>query len=101
MEDVPFHPRRLLELLRAWLASRPITVLTGARQTGKTTFVRNLLPAGGDPPTVYLSLATIPTSVSGSRPTPSAGLTTARLAPHHSKARRASSLHRELATLHA
>ena len=56
MADMPLHPRRLLGLLRARLASRPITVLTGARQTGKTTLVRDLLPAAGDPPTVYLSL---------------------------------------------
>ena len=42
------YPRRLLGLLRARLASRPITVLTGARQTGKTTLVRDLLPAPGD-----------------------------------------------------
>ncbi len=49
------HPRRLIDLLRSRLASRPITVLTGARQTGKTTLVRDLLPAGGDPP-VYFSL---------------------------------------------
>ena len=51
-----FHPRRLLALLRARLAARPITVLTGARQTGKTTIVRGLLPAGGDLPSVYFSL---------------------------------------------
>ncbi|MBI2156856.1 MAG: AAA family ATPase, partial [Candidatus Rokubacteria bacterium] len=51
-----FHPRRLLGLLRARLAARPITVLTGARQTGKTTIVRDLLPAGGDLPSVYFSL---------------------------------------------
>jgi len=53
---VGFHPRRLLALLRARLAARPITVLTGARQTGKTTIVRDLLPAGGDLPSVYFSL---------------------------------------------
>lgn len=50
------HPRRLINLLRARLASRPITVLTGARQTGKTTLVRDLLPAAGAPPSIYFSL---------------------------------------------
>ncbi len=49
------HPRRLLRLLQARLDSRPITVLTGARQTGKTTLVRRLLPATGRE-TVYHSL---------------------------------------------
>ncbi|MBI2160989.1 MAG: ATP-binding protein [Candidatus Rokubacteria bacterium] len=49
------HPRRLIDLLRRRLSSRPITVLTGARQTGKTTLVRNLLPAEGDT-LVYFSL---------------------------------------------
>jgi predicted AAA+ superfamily ATPase len=44
------HPRRLLGPLRVRLASRPITVLTGSRQTGKTTLVRDLLPAPGDAP---------------------------------------------------
>jgi len=34
----------------------PITVLTGARQTGKTTLVRDLLPRAGGPETVYFSL---------------------------------------------
>jgi hypothetical protein len=52
---VALHPRRLIELLRGRLASRPITVLTGARQTGKTTLVRDLLP-GGDDSSVYFSL---------------------------------------------
>jgi predicted AAA+ superfamily ATPase len=50
------RPRRLLTLLEARLASRPITVLTGARQTGKTTLVRDLLPAGGAGSPVYFSL---------------------------------------------
>jgi len=53
---MPLHPRRLLDQLRARLASRPITVLTGARQTGKTTLVRDLLPAHGAQPSVYFSL---------------------------------------------
>ena len=50
------HPRSVLSLLRARLASRPVTVLTGARQTGKTTLVRDLLPASAGRRTVYLSL---------------------------------------------
>ncbi len=53
---MPLHPRRVIEVLRARLASRAITVLTGARQTGKTTLVRDLLPAATDRATVYLSL---------------------------------------------
>lgn len=50
------HPRGILPLLRARLGRWPITVLTGARQTGKTTLVRDLLPASGTGPSVYLSL---------------------------------------------
>lgn len=50
------HPRGVLPLLTARLARWPITVLTGARQTGKTTLVRDLLPASGGSPSVYLSL---------------------------------------------
>jgi predicted AAA+ superfamily ATPase len=49
------HPRRLLGPLQARLTTRSITVLTGARQTGKTTLVRNLLPAR-DSATIYFSL---------------------------------------------
>lgn len=50
------HPRALVALLSARLAARPITVLTGARQTGKTTLVRDLLPHAGGPASVYLTL---------------------------------------------
>lgn len=50
------HPRGLLPLLRARLARWPITVITGARQTGKTTLVRDLLPGSGTFPSVYFSL---------------------------------------------
>jgi predicted AAA+ superfamily ATPase len=50
------HPRRLLPVLRARLARWPVVVITGARQTGKTTLVRDLLPASGKPPSVYFSL---------------------------------------------
>lgn len=50
------HPRNLLPLLRTRLAHWPIVVITGARQTGKTTLVRDLLPGLGKPPSVYFSL---------------------------------------------
>jgi uncharacterized protein len=50
------HPRRLVALLMDRLAKRPVTVLTGARQTGKTTLVRDLLPTAGRPAPVYFSL---------------------------------------------
>lgn len=53
---VALHPRRLLGILRHRLSTRPITVLTGSRQTGKTTIVRDLLPAAGDLPSLYFSL---------------------------------------------
>ncbi|MDR7537701.1 MAG: AAA family ATPase, partial [Armatimonadota bacterium] len=46
----------MLPLLRARIASRPVTVLTGARQTGKTTLVRDLLPGPDQPPGVYFTL---------------------------------------------
>jgi uncharacterized protein len=51
-----FHPRALAALLRDRLSKRSVTVLTGARQTGKTTLVRDLLPTGGGPPSVYFTL---------------------------------------------
>jgi predicted AAA+ superfamily ATPase len=48
------HPRALLPILRARLSRWPITVLTGARQTGKTTLVRDLLPtSAGDTPAYH------------------------------------------------
>jgi hypothetical protein len=50
------HPRGLLSILRARLDRWPITVLTGARQTGKTTLVRDLLPCAGSPDAIYFSL---------------------------------------------
>lgn len=50
------HPRKVLSLLRSRVARWPVTVLTGARQTGKTTLVRDLLPSGADPPPAYISL---------------------------------------------
>ncbi len=53
---VRLYPRGLLPILRVRLDRWPITVLTGARQTGKTTLVRELLPAAGGPQIVYLSL---------------------------------------------
>ena len=50
------RPRRLVTLLVDRLAKRPVTVLTGARQTGKTTLVRDLLPAASGPAGIYFSL---------------------------------------------
>ena len=50
------HPRGLLPLLETRLTRWPVTVLTGARQTGKTTLVRDLLPVDETAPPVYLSL---------------------------------------------
>lgn len=50
------HPRRLVNLLVERLAKRPVTLLTGARQTGKTTLVRDLLPAASGPAAIYFSL---------------------------------------------
>lgn len=56
LSRMQLHPRKMLALLRARLARWPITVLTGARQTGKTTLVRDLLPGAGEPNPVYFSL---------------------------------------------
>jgi len=56
MSLVDLHPRGLLPLLRGRIERWPITVLTGSRQTGKTTLVRDLLPRAGGPGTVYISL---------------------------------------------
>ncbi len=50
------HPRGVLPLLRGRLKRSPITVVTGARQTGKTTLVRDLLPRVEETPSVYISL---------------------------------------------
>ncbi len=50
------HQRGLLPILLARLEHWSIVVLTGARQTGKTTLVRELLPQAGGPETLYLSL---------------------------------------------
>lgn len=50
------HPRELLPLLQARLVRWPVTVLTGARQTGKTTLVRDLLPENKIGSPVYFSL---------------------------------------------
>lgn len=54
--DMGLHPRALLPLLTARIEGRSITVLTGARQTGKTTLVRDLLPISGQFSTAYFSL---------------------------------------------
>src|SRR3972149_4613918 len=50
------RPRRLVPLLVDRLAKRRVTVPTGARQTGKTTLVRDLLPAASGPAGIYFSL---------------------------------------------
>ncbi len=50
------HPRAVTSLLQRRLATRSVTVLTGARQTGKTTLVREILPTLDPRPTVYISL---------------------------------------------
>lgn len=50
------HPRRLVDRLLSRLKHRPVVVLTGARQTGKTTLVRDLLPRLGGPEAVYFTL---------------------------------------------
>jgi len=51
-----FHPRALLPLLRSRIDRWPIAVLTGARQSGKTTLVRDLLPRHGVREIAYTSL---------------------------------------------
>jgi len=50
------YPRKLTPLLQSRLSKWPITVLTGARQSGKTTLVRELLPSGDERPSAYFSL---------------------------------------------
>lgn len=45
-----------MSLLLNRLAKRPVTFLTGARQIGKTTPVRDLLPVVGGPAGIYSSL---------------------------------------------
>ena len=50
------HPRGLMHILRDRLASWSITVLTGSRQAGKTTLVRDLLPTDDQRPFLYFSL---------------------------------------------
>jgi predicted AAA+ superfamily ATPase len=51
------HPRGLVRLLRPRTEKWAVTVLTGSRQTGKTTLVRDLLrPRDGQGPPIYFSL---------------------------------------------
>ena len=50
-----FLSRRLTRLLQNRLERRPVTVLTGARQTGKTTLVRHLLPKLKEQESLYLN----------------------------------------------
>lgn len=63
------YPRKILPLLLDRLQSRKVTLLTGSRQTGKTTLVRDLLPQASkfniiyhnlDDPDVRLRLAENP-----------------------------------------
>ncbi|MDR7516997.1 MAG: ATP-binding protein [Armatimonadota bacterium] len=50
------YPRAILPLLRSRVTTRRIVVLTGARQTGKTTLARDLLPSPEIPPILYITL---------------------------------------------
>jgi predicted AAA+ superfamily ATPase len=50
------YPRRLASLVMERTRSRPVTVLTGSRQTGKTTLARDLLPSEAGPRPVYVTL---------------------------------------------
>jgi predicted AAA+ superfamily ATPase len=50
------HPRALVSGLQDSLNKWPVTVLTGARQTGKTTLVRDLLPKPLREGNIYISL---------------------------------------------
>ncbi len=50
------HPRGLTPRLQQRIARWPITVLTGPRQAGKTTLVRDILPAPGMVEPAYFSL---------------------------------------------
>ena len=52
MNDNPVVPRALTRAVVRASDAMPAVVVTGARQTGKSTLVRELLPAGRD----YLSL---------------------------------------------
>ena len=49
-------PRRITSLLVRRLRHRPVVVLTGSRQAGKTTLVRHLFPALGEEEPVYFTL---------------------------------------------
>lgn len=50
------HPRGIVPLLGERLRHRSVVVLTGSRQAGKTTLVRELLPAAADRPVRLISL---------------------------------------------
>ncbi len=51
-----YHPRALLPLLQHRIERWPVTVLTGSRQSGKTTLVCDLLPHSGAREIAYISL---------------------------------------------
>jgi predicted AAA+ superfamily ATPase len=46
MNSSTYHPRALSRVVEAALRTHPVVVLSGARQTGKTTLVRNLPSTG-------------------------------------------------------
>lgn len=50
------YPRKITPLLTERIRSRKVTLLTGARQTGKTTLVRDILPEHGDFQIAYFNL---------------------------------------------
>src|SRR5659263_289867 len=50
------YPRKIMPLLIDRLQSRKVTLLTGSRQTGKTTLVRDLLPQASKFNIVYHNL---------------------------------------------
>lgn len=53
---IVLHPPRLTRRVLERLQHRPVVVLTGSRQSGKITLVRQLLPAAGGPDAVYSTL---------------------------------------------
>lgn len=56
MKRERLHPRAITKSLTARITSRPVTVLTGARQTGKTTLVRDILRLPNFSEPIYYSL---------------------------------------------
>jgi len=50
------YPRKITPILVERIRSRRVTLLTGARQTGKTTLVRDILPQSGEFKIAYFNL---------------------------------------------